>query len=231
MKRLFVDEIDNMRDLGGYFTKDGKVIKNNCLIRSNLPKYLSDKNINDLVNKKITTIIDLRNDQEIEKNPGVFCDNKLFNYYHVKVKGDGRLPSNREAVYDSYIEMVEGKEEIGRIFNIIANSSGGVLYYCNAGKDRTGIVSALILKLLNVDYKDIIVDYISSGVYLREMLKTFITTLQIENIEDIITPKSEIMFSILDYIEKKYNNIETYLNICGVTSIDIERIKLKFLEE
>jgi len=230
MRRFFTDEIENMRDLGGYLTRDGRVIKMNCLIRSNLPKYLSLNCIDELVSNGITTVIDLRNDEEIAKEGGVFRDNELFRYYHVKIKGDGRLPESPEKVYDSYIEMIEGKEEIGKVFSIIANTNGGVIYYCNAGKDRTGVVSALILKLLGVKDKDIVEDYVVSGVYLKNMLEDFANKVQKEKIREIITPKKETMVRVLEYIENKYGTIENYLKSCGVTEEELVNFKAKFLE-
>lgn len=230
MRRLFIDEIENMRELGGYRTRDGKIIKNNLLIRSNLPKKLSNKAISDLVDKNITTIIDLRNDEEVKKCSGIFVTNKLFNYHRIKIKGDGKLPDSPETVLDSYIEMLEGKEEINKIFSIISNSKGGILYYCNAGKDRTGVISALILKLLDVDDKDIVIDYIASGVYLKEMLDEFSSSSEIERIKDIITPKAETMFGILEYIKDHYDGILNYLNSCGVLAEELEFIKSKYLE-
>ena len=229
MRRLFTDEIENMRDLGGYFSKDRKIIKANCLIRSNLPKSLSAMCINELVMSGVTTVIDLRNDVEIAKECGAFKDNDLFQYYHVKIRGDGRLPESPEKVYDSYIEMIEGKEQIGEVFRIIANTTGGVLYYCNAGKDRTGVVSALLLKLLGVDDKEIVLDYIASGVYLSEMLEAFANSTSIERIREIIVPKAETMFSVLRYIDEKYGTIEKYLELCGVMQSEINKIKEKIL--
>lgn len=227
MKRLFTDEIDNMRELGGYFTKDGKIIRYDFLIRSNLPKSLSEENINYLLDKKITTIIDLRNNEEIAKKPGVFYNSNLFRYNHVKIKGDGKIPDSPEMVYDSYVEMIEGKEEIGKVFNIIANADDGVLFYCNAGKDRTGVVSALILKSLGVKDKDIVLDYIASGIYLMEMLEEFANSTQIVDIKSIITPNPDTMFKVLSYVEKKYDNIENYLYSCGVTQKELKHIKKK----
>ena len=56
--------------------------------------------------------------------------------------------------------MLEGKDAIYKIFKIISNSESGVIYYCNAGKDRTGLITALILKLLDVSNDQIIQDYI-----------------------------------------------------------------------
>lgn len=227
MKRLFTDEIDNMRELGGYSTKDGKIIRYDFLIRSNLPKSLSEENINYLLDKKITTIIDLRNNEEIAKKPGVFYNSNLFRYNHVKIKGDGKIPDSPEMVYDSYVEMIEGKEEIGKVFNIIANADDGVLFYCNAGKDRTGVVSALILKSLGVKDKDIVLDYIASGIYLMEMLEEFANSTQIVDIKSIIIPNPDTMFKVLSYVEKKYDNIENYLYSCGVTQKELKHIKKK----
>lgn len=45
----------------------------------------------------------------------------MFDYHHVKIKGDGRLPSSPDTVFEFYIEMIEGREEIGKVFSIIAN--------------------------------------------------------------------------------------------------------------
>jgi len=230
MKRLFIDEIDNMRDFGGFITKEGKKIKNNCLIRSNFPKNLSQKSLDKLVDKSITTVIDLRSEKEIEKNPGIFFDNKLFQYYNVRIKGDGRLPESPETVYDSYIEMLEGKEEIGEVFNIISRTKGGILFFCSAGKDRTGVISSLILKLLNVSEEDIIEDYVLSGVYLEKMLIDFANTMKKDRIIDIITPNRDTMIRVLAYIKENYNSIENYLSLCGVTSEEMCNIKNKVCE-
>lgn len=227
MKRLFTEEIENMRDLGGYSTKSGKVIKYDCFIRSNLPKMLSSESIREIADSGITTVIDLRSDEEISGNPNIFSNNDLFKYYHVKIKGNGRLPDSPEEVYDSYIEMIEGKEKIGKVFHVIANADGGVLYYCNAGKDRTGVISALILKLLDVRDEDIVEDYIASGVYLKEMLNAFAEKVQIKNIKEIITPKKETMVGVLNYIEEKYDTVENYLRSCGVTAEELECIRRK----
>lgn len=226
MKRLWGDEIENMRDLGGYFTQSGKSIKENLLVRSNLPKCLSDEVICDFVNKGITTIIDLRTDEEIAKAPSVFIDNQKFDWYHVQMGGNAKIPDTLEGVVDSYVEILEWKCGISKVFKIIAKASGGVLFHCTTGKDRTGVIAAVLLKLLGVRDDDIVADYIVSGAYLKSNLDEFASN-QLER--EIITPRANTMFEILDYITKRYVNVEEYLKICGVTEDELLAIRKRVL--
>ena len=59
MKRLFIDKIENMRDLGGYNVGKNKIIKENLLIRSNVPIRLENEELNKLKKMNITTVVDL----------------------------------------------------------------------------------------------------------------------------------------------------------------------------
>jgi len=231
MLRLFENEIENMRDLGGYKTEENKAIKYNRIIRSNLPENLSDGSIKKLIEQNITTVIDLRSKEEIERKKGVFFDNNFFNYYNIEINGGGRIPDTENDILNSYIEMLNGEDSIYKIFNIIAESNNGVIYYCNAGKDRTGLVTALILKLLGVGNNEIVEDYLLSGIYLEKMLKEFSEKSHINNILEIITPKKETMYNLLMYIEKEYMGVEMYLKKIGISENDIIKIKSKNLIE
>ena len=186
---------------------------------------LSSKNIEKLIENKITTIIDLRTLEEVQRKPGVFLKNNYFEYYNVTIAGGGRIPDEPTEVVESYIEMLNGKEAIRNIFNIIANSKGGTIYYCNAGKDRTGVITALILKLLDIDNEEIAKDYVLSGEYLKEMLFNFSLHSEKENILEIITPKKENMHIFLERLEKEYGGVENYLENIGVTKTEINAIK------
>lgn len=225
MKRLFINEIENMRDLGGYITREGLTIPYNRFIRSNLPVSLNKENIEVLLKNNIKTVIDLRSDEEVQKKNSIFFNNIYFNYYHIKINGNGRIPNKPEDVLASYVEMIEGKEEIRKIFSILAKNTAGVIYYCNAGKDRTGVISALILKLLGVNDKDIIDDYVVSGVFLHKMLNEFASNSSIKNIKEIITPRADIIIRLLDYIDDTYCGVEKYLESCGITEPEIKNIK------
>ena len=78
--------------------------------------------------------------------------------------------------------------------------------------------------------KDIVEDYVVSGVYLKNMIEDFANKVQKEKIREIITPKKETMVRVLEYIENKYGTIENYLKSCGVTEEELVNFKAKFLE-
>lgn len=230
MRRILKDKVENMRDIGGYHVGKSKIVKAGLLVRSNVITTLDNDDIQNLANLGFSTVIDLRSDEEVARKNGVFVNNKKFSYKHVPIKGDGRLPKENESVLDTYIEMLSGKEQIKEIFDILSKTEGGVIYYCNAGKDRTGVVTALILKLLGVDEKEIAIDYAASGIFLDKMLKEYAQSMNNDkNIINIITPKADTIFKLFDYIDGNYESTEEYLKQCGITENTINTIKEKYI--
>lgn len=79
------------------------------------------------------------------------------------------LSINSESeLIENYYCMLENDDAITNIFRTMANSIGGVLFYCQEGKDRTGVISALLLLLAKVSDIDIYADYEISNVYLYD---------------------------------------------------------------
>ena len=231
MRRLFIDEIENMRDIGGYAVGNDKVVKTGKMIRSNIVINLQKSSLEKIKEMGIFTVIDLRSDKELEKQKSIFYNNEEFCYYHIAIEGDGRLPSKEEEILETYIEMIEGKEQIKEFFEILSENDGGILYYCNAGKDRTGVVTALILKLLGVDERDIEADYIASGIFLQDKLKRYAEDMHNEQLLNIIIPKKETICNLFKYIMETYKSMEGYLNSCGITEEKISKIKNKYVQK
>ena len=67
MERIKLEYVKNFRDLGGYLTIDNKITEFNKIYRSSLPTYLTNKEIEFFRNNNLTTIIDLRNKEEVSK--------------------------------------------------------------------------------------------------------------------------------------------------------------------
>lgn len=229
MKRFFTDKIKNMRDVGGYALGDNKCVKEGKIIRSNCATNLNDNDLNELTKMGFSTIIDLRCDNEIEKKNGVFLNNKNFQYHHIGLNGDGKLPDSKEEVVNSYIEILNGKEQIKEIFELLNTSNGGVIYYCSAGKDRTGVVTACILKLLGVEDKYIVSDYVASGEFLKDELIEFSKSVTDKDIFQIVNPVPNNMTGLLSYINQEYGSMEAYLKSCGISDETLDGIKKKYV--
>ena len=229
MRRFFINKTNNMRDIGGYAIGQNKIVKEGKIIRTDCVTNLNNEEVNKLIKMGFTTIIDFRNDKEMSEKKSVFACNDSFDCKHIEL--DGKIPNSKEEVLDSYIKMLNAKEKIKEIFEILADANGGVIYHCSAGKDRTGVVTACILKFLGVDDKDIIVDYLASGVFLRERLTMFANSIKDKDIFPIINPNYETMSELLKYIDNEYGSILDYLKSCNISGECLDKIKSKYIKE
>ena len=228
MSRIELSSTVNTRDLGGYLTESGETTKNMSFLRSDLPINISDSDIDLLLKNGITTIVDLRSDDEVQRKPNSLSTVSSFNYYHAKLFGDGRLPKCTAEVPVSYFEIIEEQKSILKVLKIFANSNTGILYHCTAGKDRTGIITALLLLLAGVSKNQIIEDYTLSNQYLGPMLQKFCEDSNVDI--NIVTPKRDYMERFIDIFLNMYNSIEEYLTLIGLSSDEKIRLRNKMIK-
>ena len=138
-------------------------------IRSDCPDKLTDEEVNWLLHNHVTTVVDLREKKEYERKPCRLEKEAGFTFYHMPVTGGGDTPNSPEEVASSYLGMLD--QQMDRIIQTILDAKSNVLYFCTAGKDRTGVVSAILLKKLGFDDQTIIEDYMKS----KENLLGFLT--------------------------------------------------------
>ena len=166
-------------------------------IRSDVPINLTDVEIQWLKDNNITTIVDLRSDEEVFRKPCQLAAKKGFKYYHLPVTGGGDTPKSLDHLYTVYLQMID--EQMEKIIDTIMNAKSNVMYFCTAGKDRTGVVSAIILRRLGFDDETIIEDYMKSKDNLMEMLTEYVKDHPEVDIE-IIIPHTENMNRLLEQI-------------------------------
>ena len=144
----------NTRDLGGYPCAGGGETRRGILLRSDRIPAPSEKDIAYLKSLGITTVIDLRTDGEVSDSPNGLAS-AGFDYRRYPITEGSFVPQTETAVPVSYLCILRDKNTAG-VFRTIARAEGGVLFGCSAGKDRTGVVSAVILLICGVDDEDII---------------------------------------------------------------------------
>lgn len=162
----------------------------NQYFRSDFPDNLTDEEIQWLLDNNIITIVDLRSDEEILKKPCSLKKTEGFKYYHLPVTGGGDTPKSLEHLQIVYRQMIDDKMK--NIIDIIMNAESKVMYFCTAGKDRTGVVSALILKRLGFSDEIIIDDYMKSKDNLMDMLTAYVNIHPEVDIEIIIPHRENI---------------------------------------
>lgn len=216
----------NTRDLGYTPTMNGKYIKPLKFIRSDAPHSVSDDVKDFLIKNNITTIIDLRDENIANTSPNAFVSDSRFSCYNYPLSTNSKVPNSENDVIENYCRMIENDTVIADIFRTMANSDGGVLFHCQEGKDRTGIISALLLLLAEVSDIDIYADYEISNVYLYEMIKKAKAVLP----DHLLYLKPEYMENILNYLREKYKTAENYLLLKGISEIEIYKLKGKLLD-
>lgn len=166
-------------------------------IRSDVPENLTEQEVSWLLAHNITTIVDLRSEEETARKPCCLEKQERFQYFHLPVTGGGDTPKSLEHLYMVYRQMVDEKME--KIVDTIMGAKSNVMYFCTAGKDRTGVVSAIILKRLGFSDEVIINDYMESKDNLMDMLTAYVGVHPEVDIE-IIIPHRENMEQLLKHL-------------------------------
>lgn len=220
----------NTRDLGGYESGiPGVMTKYNRIYRSDKQNYPSENDIDFLKRNRIITIIDMRGEEDIAKSPSGFVGREGFTYFNFPIDEGSSVPESVAAVPGSYIDIAHSKN-ISKIFKAIAEADAGVMFNCSAGKDRTGVVSALLLSLCGVSKADIISDYMITKECNKERFKLVRKNLPGIDI-NIVIPRASYMSDFLDLLYDRYGSIENYFDAIGVESIMRDAIKRKMLAE
>lgn len=166
-------------------------------VRSDYPGKLTDDEVRWLYQNDITTIVDLREEKEYVSRPCRLEKEEGFSYYHLPVTGGGDTPKSPEAVAETYLGMID--EQMDKIISTIMNAESNVMYFCGAGKDRTGVVSAIILKKLGYSDRVIIDDYMETKENLMEFLVAYVREHPQVDI-NIIIPNEENIRRVLEAI-------------------------------
>ncbi|WP_331253134.1 tyrosine-protein phosphatase [Micromonospora echinospora] len=146
----------NARDLGGLSTSGGHLIRRGALLRSDSHERLAAPTVEALRSGQVSRIVDLRWAWECEQRPSPFVHDPV--YRHVPMLDDvlAYIPPP-----DTYAPMLDhNRHQIAAAFRAVAEAPpGGVLVHCTAGRDRTGVLVALLLTVAGVAAEDIAADY------------------------------------------------------------------------
>lgn len=166
-------------------------------IRSDVPLNLTEEEIRWLSDNNITTLVDLRSYEEVCRQPCELAVKEGFQYYNLPVTGGGDTPRSLDHLHTVYLQMID--EQMEKIIDTIMGAKSNVLYFCTAGKDRTGVVSAVLLRKLGYSDEVIIEDYMKSRDNLMDMLKAYVKEHPEVDIE-IIVPHADNMRRLLEQI-------------------------------
>lgn len=229
-----LDGVVNMRDLGGLPTRDGRRTRDGRLVRSDNLQDLTPADVRHLVETLgVTDIVDLRTDTERElTGPGPLTRTPLA-HHHLSflVEDRGRTPQDA-LLLDSeqrtdrrspdfwsrhYLGYLDRRpDSVAGALGIIADSRGGTVVHCAAGKDRTGTVTALALSVAGVPDEEIVADYAATAERIARIIERLVDVapyswgLQGRSLDEQ-TPRPETMAAILRTLEDEYGGATGWL--------------------
>lgn len=226
--RSLLETTLNTRDLGGYQSElSGKRLKSWSILRSDVQNYPSDNDISLLKKHNILTVIDMRGEKDVLRKPSGFSDREGFAYINIPIDEGSSIPESVDAVSESYMNIAQSKNMV-QVFQAIASASHGVMINCTAGKDRTGVVCAVLLGLCGVSEDDIVRDYMLTKTYNKERFELIHKNFPEIDMR-IVIPSERYMTDFLNQLKSKYGSFREYLIAIGTTADEIESIMAKLL--
>jgi protein-tyrosine phosphatase len=237
-RALSWDGCVNVRDLGGHRTEDGRTTRFGAVIRADSIRQLTDAGWEALLDYGVSRIVDLRFHSELAMDAP---RDVAVEVVHVPLLPElddaewGEIDPIGDAEADAlgsvravYLEFLERRRPQFRdaVDAVALAPEGTVVVHCFGGKDRTGLVVALLLRLVGVDLETIGADYALSGHNLRESTAAWIAQaeddLERERRIRIGKAPAEAMVEVLEELERRYGSVRGYLHAAGVDDATLD---------
>lgn len=231
----------NVRDLGGVPTLDGRTVRRGQVFRADGVHRLQGDDLIAAQALGLRTVIDLRTDDEVAR--GAFPHEEYpVAWHHLpvlrRIWSDDELVAGGSAadfLCDRYLDMlVHGGDSIAGAVELIA-AGAPALFHCAAGKDRTGVVAAVVLGLLDVSHDEIAADYHASAAAMASFVDWL--TLEFPQALDAMTSQppeyleapADAMYGFLREVDEQYGSMERLARHLGVSEAAIAELRANLL--
>lgn len=225
----------NVRDLGGCRTQDGRETRWRSLLRADDLCRLTPAGEQALLHYGVRTVIDLRWPADADTHPN-FLYKTPGALHHQPLSLLGASVEAWQAVRAlgpkeqfNCLVLQHFQAELCAVFQAIAAAPpGGVLFHCVSGKDRTGIVAALLLTLAEVETTTIVEDYSRSTAKLRDAYLAAFPDEQAATLERVRCPPEQI-HNMVAYIAAHYGDTASYLHAIGLSHDEVGQLQERLL--
>jgi len=231
----------NFRDLGGYPTTGGRSLQWRRVFRSDALHRLTPTDVEHLRDRLgVTTVIDLRSTGELRAEGRGALEAEPLAFHHLPLF-DGETArasswSNDLTLADRYFLLCKvARDPIARVVTALAEAPGPAVYHCAAGKDRTGVVSAVLLGLLDVPPEVIVADYVATQENLDAIIARLLETKGYQAMLSALPPdtlhaEGATMIDFLERMRIEYGSMRDYARDAGVSAAALRQLESRLLE-
>lgn len=242
-RTIAFDALFNFRDLGGYPTEGGSTTRWGVLYRSDGLHRATARDLDLLEAMGIATVVDLRTPFERTED-GSFDDVQTrIDYHHVPLFDD--LTSERpdtdsnDYLLNLYLHIVTKKgDRVAEALHVIGASDQPLVFHCTAGKDRTGVISALVLAAVGVSDDIIAQDYALSHDAMAALIAWYRARrtndgpaqVQATAAMNRLGAEAAWMHQTLGFIRAEYGSTAGYLRSIDIGEAELAALRRNFLD-
>jgi len=229
----------NFRDLGGYRTGDGRRVRWGRLFRSDALHHMTPRDVRHVRDDiGIRTVVDLRSTTERAGEPEAALCAPPVRVHHIPLfdrERSGPAPAlPLDQLYRALLAVA--REPIARIVRVLAASTEPALFHCAAGKDRTGLVAAVVLGALGVRDDDIVEDYAATRRSLERIVDRLRTSSSYDYVftelpPDTLHAEPETMERLLAHVADEWGSMRGYVLGSGVGESELASLEAALLAE
>ena len=232
----------NFRDLGGYPTTDGRVTARGRLFRSDSLHGLTQDDLELLRQMDLGGVIDLRTSAEVERNGRGLLAEEPIRYLHASVLqeegGESAGAPTMDNPGERYLWYLDvGPHALVAALTMVADPEGyPLVFHCSAGKDRTGVLAAMVLDILEVRPEVIVEDYMLTATRL-DLIRAGLRRdpLYGEQIDQLPAARLLMQASAMEYflteLHERHGGAMQWALAAGVTPRSLERMSTLLLAD
>jgi len=243
MTTLAWEGCGNVRDLGGLETEDGVTTRSGAIVRADNIRRLTAAGWNALVEHGVRTVVDLRFDEELAEDPPAdvpvhVVHVSLFGHwtpeFEAEVRHEQRTTDDWAAMLRwLYLDALERNTVafVAAVSAVAQAGAGAVCIHCLAGKDRTGVLAALLLRLAGVRIETVDADYAASEQNVRRMFAEWIDEAEDEadrarRLRHVHVPAG-VMRDVLAELQARHGSVAGYLLAAGAAQDDLDAVRVR----
>jgi len=245
-RQIDFDDIPNFRDLGGLGARGGRSVARRRVFRSSEFDHMTRNDLDRLTREiGLASVIDLRSAVERERQGIGLLSETGIRFHHISFLADGGDPKADEKRFTEFPGMGQfyvylvGKSRFGQqlveaLKIIAAPETHPLAFHCAVGKDRTGLLAAILLSALGVADEDIIEDYALSGPPMQVIIKRLSSKAETSGMVTRVPgyfweAAPEAMALLLNTLKQEYGSAEGYLKQNGADVSLVERLEKALL--